>query len=95
MRFSLKFLKAKNENGNWIYAPKAYDYIPEAARKIFGKDVFGQCHWKKWQPSQTDDEILTRLDDAALAEGSYTIEALLPKPKYGRYPYAVYFAARC
>lgn len=95
VRFSLKLLKAKNENGNWVYAPTAGDYKVEAARKIFGNHVVEQCEWKLWQPLQADGETLTAPDDASSVEGSYQIEALLPKSKYGRYHYALCYATHC
>lgn len=84
VRFSLKLLKAKNDNGNWIYAPHNVDYIPEAARSILGKDVTEQCQWKLWQPLRADDEAMPIPSTTSSAEESYTIEALLPKPNYGR-----------
>jgi hypothetical protein len=76
-------LKAKNDNGNWIYAPKDGDSTPVAARKIFGKDVAEQCQWRLWQPTQADLETLTAPNAASSAEDLYRIEALLPKSNYG------------
>jgi DNA mismatch repair ATPase MutL len=84
VRFSLKLLKAKNDNGNWIYAPHNGDYIPEAARNILGKDVAEQCQWKLWQPLRADDEAMPVTGTASSAKESYIIEALLPKSNYGR-----------
>lgn len=87
VRFTLKVLKAKNDTGNWIYAPKYGEYILEAARRIIGRDVVDQCQWKVYEPSHTDaDEKLAAHGDPVQAEGSYKIEALLPKSKYGKLP---------
>jgi DNA mismatch repair ATPase MutL len=83
VRLCLKLLKAKNDNGNWIYAPKDGDSTPVAARKIFGKDVAEQCQWRLWQPTHADLETLTAPNAASSAEDLYRIEALLPKSNYG------------
>ncbi|RAQ71244.1 DNA mismatch repair protein [Aspergillus flavus] len=50
-RLSLKVLKAKNENNNWIYAPGRDAMITDAALKIAGTDVTSSCVLKKW-PSE-------------------------------------------
>ncbi|KAE8371872.1 DNA mismatch repair protein [Aspergillus bertholletiae] len=47
-RLSLKVLKAKNENNNWIYAPGRNATIADAALKIVGTDVTSSCVLKKW-----------------------------------------------
>ena len=89
MRFTLKVLKAKNDNGNWMYAPKSGAYILEAARKILGRDIVDQCQWKVHESVQADadaDENLAANGDSGPAEGSYKIEALLPNSKYGKLP---------
>ncbi|KAE8421932.1 hypothetical protein BDV36DRAFT_18615 [Aspergillus pseudocaelatus] len=52
-RLSLKVLKAKNENNNWIYAPGRDATITDAALKIAGTDVSSSCVLKKW-PSDDD-----------------------------------------
>ncbi|OGM50912.1 DNA mismatch repair protein [Aspergillus bombycis] len=49
-RLSLKVLKAKNENNNWIYAPGRDATITDAALKIAGTDVTSNCVLKKWPP---------------------------------------------
>lgn len=88
MRFSLKVLKAKNDNGNWTYAPKSGEHILEAACKIIGRDVVDQCQWKVYEAMNGDadaDENHVANGDSGPAKGSYKIEALLPKSKYGRY----------
>lgn len=45
VRFSLKVLKAKNDKGNWMYAPKPGAGIEDAALKVAGKDCASQCAW--------------------------------------------------
>lgn len=43
VRLSLKILKAKNEKGNWIYAPKAGGNVEDASIKIVGAACASQC----------------------------------------------------
>lgn len=45
VRFSLKVLKAKNDKGNWTYAPKAGGNAEDAAFKIVGAACASQCTW--------------------------------------------------
>ena len=45
VRFSLKVLKAKNDKGNWMYAPKAGGNAEDAAFKIVGAAFASQCTW--------------------------------------------------
>jgi DNA mismatch repair protein MutL len=45
VRFSLKVLKAKNDKGNWMYAPKAGGNAEDAAFKIVGASCTSQCTW--------------------------------------------------
>lgn len=45
VRFSLKVLKAKNEKGNWVYAPKPNGSLEDAALKIVGSACVSQCAW--------------------------------------------------
>ena len=45
VRFALKVLKAKNEKGNWMYAPKAGGNVEDAAFKIVGAACASQCTW--------------------------------------------------
>lgn len=94
VRFALKVLKAKNDNANWIYAPKSGEHVLEAARRIIGRDVVDQCQWKTHESIRADadagaDENLVANGDSGSAEGSYKIEALLPKSKYGKLPLCV------
>ena len=45
VRFSLKVLKAKNDKGNWMYAPKPDASVEDAAFKIVGNACASQCHY--------------------------------------------------
>ncbi|KAJ5630352.1 DNA mismatch repair protein C-terminal [Penicillium longicatenatum] len=42
-RFSLKVLKAKNENQNWMYAPSTDATLSDAAVKTFGRELSSCC----------------------------------------------------
>lgn len=57
----------------------------EAARQILGKDVVEQCQWKVNEQLQADHENFVVDGDSHSAEGCYQIEALLPKPKHGKF----------
>lgn len=43
IRFRLRVLKAKNNNGDFVYAPKAEANIEDAVLKVIGKDCALQC----------------------------------------------------
>jgi DNA mismatch repair protein MutL len=45
VRLSLKVIKAKNDKGNWMYAPKAGGNVEDAAFKIVGAACASQCTW--------------------------------------------------
>lgn len=45
VRFRLQVLKAKNEKGDFNYAPKANSYLGDAVFKVVGKDCATQCEW--------------------------------------------------
>ncbi|KAI4915699.1 hypothetical protein J4E90_004144 [Alternaria incomplexa] len=45
IRFRLRVLKAKNSNGDFVYAPKADANIEDAVLKVIGKDCALQCDW--------------------------------------------------
>jgi len=45
VRFSFKVLKAKNDKGNWMYAPKVGGNAEDAAFKIVGAACASQCTW--------------------------------------------------
>ncbi|KAF1997628.1 hypothetical protein P154DRAFT_524672 [Amniculicola lignicola CBS 123094] len=45
VRFQLRVLKAKNEKGNFTYAPKTSANVEDAAFKVIGRDCASQCDW--------------------------------------------------
>jgi DNA mismatch repair protein MutL len=45
VRLSLKVIKAKNDKGNWMYAPQAGGNAEDAAFKIVGAACASQCTW--------------------------------------------------
>lgn len=45
VRISLRVLKAKNDKGNWTYAPKPGGNAEDAAYKIVGAGCASQCTW--------------------------------------------------
>jgi len=45
IRFRLRVLKAKNSNGDFVYAPKADANIEDAVLKVMGKDCALHCAW--------------------------------------------------
>ncbi|KAH6638339.1 hypothetical protein C7974DRAFT_451680, partial [Boeremia exigua] len=45
VRFRLHVLKAKNNKGDFVYAPKADANVEDAAFKVIGKDCALQCDW--------------------------------------------------
>ncbi|KAL4883810.1 hypothetical protein BJY04DRAFT_226428 [Aspergillus karnatakaensis] len=70
-RLSLKVLKAKNESGNWMYAPAKHATLMEAALKIAGTEIASQCMAKEWpQPSPGSSNGDT---------SAFKLTALLPK----------------
>ncbi|KAL1795075.1 hypothetical protein ACET3X_006891 [Alternaria dauci] len=44
-RFRLRVLKAKSNNGDFVYAPKADAKVKDATLKVIGKDCALQCDW--------------------------------------------------
>ncbi|KAB2106802.1 hypothetical protein AG0111_0g5060 [Alternaria gaisen] len=44
-RFRLRVLKAKNNNGDFVYAPKADANVKDATLKVIGKNCALQCDW--------------------------------------------------
>jgi DNA mismatch repair ATPase MutL len=45
VRFRLHVLKAKNNKGDFIYAPNATSHVEDAVIKVIGKDCALQCDW--------------------------------------------------
>lgn len=69
MRISLKVLKAKNENNNWMYAPQSTGSFADAAMKIVGTEASSCCEIRKFSsvPSEQGHE------------SGYQIVSFLPK----------------
>ncbi|KAJ5622534.1 DNA mismatch repair protein C-terminal [Penicillium herquei] len=70
-RFSLKVLKAKNENNNWVYAPASDATLSDAAVKVFGRELSSSCTFK----TMSSESLEAQLDEA-----EYKVSCLLPKP---------------
>ena len=88
-RFSLKVLKAKSDKDNWAYAPKAGACVSDAAIKVIGKEVAGQCQWTVWTHNRPQNLSSSSTPDGSITGHSstgndgYSIEALLPRPQCG------------
>ena len=96
IRFSLKVLKARNDKGNWMYAPKN-GAIPEAvltnaAMQVVGKKAVEESKWTAWSSSSIGDQ--TRTAEVEADPSVYIIEALLPTPLCGQYasPLKIYLS---
>lgn len=83
VRFSLKALVAKDEKGNWTYAPKAGSNVLDAALKVLNTQAVGQCLWRVWTNLKTAEPEDAEGDNARAT--LYKIEALLPKPQCGAF----------
>ncbi|KAJ5731562.1 DNA mismatch repair protein C-terminal [Penicillium malachiteum] len=70
-RLSLKVLKAKNENNNWVYAPASDATLSDAAVKVFGRDLSSSCIFKTMSSKSLEAQV---------DEGEYKLSCLLPKP---------------
>lgn len=79
-RYSLRVLKAKNENNNWSFVPGSDSTIADAAVKVVGRDAASSCSTKEFTSTanSTDD------DDSN--EKSYQLMALLTRPDAGTFP---------
>lgn len=93
IRLSLKVLKAKNDKGNYVYAPKAGASVPDAAMKVVDKRISGQCQWISWCSSEMGTPTLDTaiesevVQDKEGVDSAYTIEAFLPRPDAGTSTY--------
>ncbi|CAG8901430.1 unnamed protein product [Penicillium egyptiacum] len=76
-RFSLKVLKAKNENSNWTYAPNADASLPDAALKVAGTEVSSSCAVKRLSSQSTAGNQRGPSD-----RKEYEAIALLPKTQF-------------
>lgn len=81
VRFSLRVLKAKNDQGDWAYVPTRQSTASDAAVKIVGKKVVNQCQWKFWNSNWDENPSDPRLETDD--EASYKFEAILPTPSCG------------
>ncbi|KAL5001692.1 hypothetical protein BDV10DRAFT_148883 [Aspergillus recurvatus] len=72
VRLSFKVLKAKNESGNWMYAPGKNATLMEAALKVAGTEVASNCILKDW-PTPSDDA------DPSAEDSESRLIALLPR----------------
>ncbi|KAL6233468.1 hypothetical protein BDW75DRAFT_190873 [Aspergillus navahoensis] len=72
VRLSFKILKAKNESGNWIYAPLKNATLTEAALKIAGAEIASNCILKDWPASPDDAE-------SSAEDSGFRLTALLPR----------------
>lgn len=75
-RFSLKILKAKNESGNWVYAPNINATLSDAAMKIVGTEITSLCDIHEFSSERKEDQGLSE-------ENNYKLVALLPKADSG------------
>ncbi|KAI4168445.1 MAG: hypothetical protein LQ343_006395 [Gyalolechia ehrenbergii] len=84
VRLGMKVLKAKNDKGNWTYAPKSDANVGDAATKIFGRKVSDQCQWVVWNTDQRSLDIARDVsaatDHSTNPGAAYRVEALIPKP---------------
>lgn len=77
-RFSLKVLKARAENVNWMYAAQD-GTLMDAALKIAGHDVASNCVERQW-PDEPDHE-----EQAEIHSSGFRLVSLLPTPDCGMY----------
>ena len=64
VRYSLRVLKAKNDKGNWMYAPKADGNVEDAAFKIVGKECASQCAWSVLETDHYEVQAFLPRQDA-------------------------------
>ncbi|KAL8987740.1 MAG: hypothetical protein Q9177_003085 [Variospora cf. flavescens] len=84
VRLHLKVLKAKNDKGNWIYAPKAKANVSDAAIKIIGTRAADQCHWIIWCSDNPPIPFAANGTGSQETDSSYRLEALMPKANGGK-----------
>lgn len=82
-RLSLKILKAKSENSNWVYAPGQNATLMDAALKVAGTHVASSCMTKEWplEDGSINGEQLGRNNGSL----GYKLIALLPKAGSGNF----------
>ncbi|KAI9758000.1 MAG: class II myosin [Chaenotheca gracillima] len=75
VRFSLKIPRAKNEKGDWLYAPANNAGMAEAAMKVVGREATGQC--SLFTHSET---VSDQMDLGEAGEMAFMVEAFIPRP---------------
>ena len=87
VRLSIKVLKAKNEKGNWTYAPRKDATVAEAALSVLGKDTVAQCTFMSSDSdSQSGAGDLPGQDGQGYPTstvGRFRFQAFLPRPCAG------------
>ena len=87
LRFSLKILGAKNEKGNWSYAPRRNATLADAALAVAGKDAAAQCLMiTKTIGKGYADTLTGQIDEAGpenVVNRPYKVEAFLPTTQAG------------
>lgn len=87
IRFSLKVLKAKNDKGNWMYAPRSGTKLEaalnDAAIKVVGKKAAEQSAWIDWSSASMKNQTTNTVGKATGNE-VYRIEAFLPVSACGK-----------
>ena len=81
MKLSLKILKAPNDNGDWLYAPKRDPTLMDAASGVFGPKVLIECEMTSWDSGNT----ICRGRDVSDRD-LYVFTAVLPKRGCGTFP---------
>jgi DNA mismatch repair protein MutL len=83
IRFVLKI--AKGGKGSWSFAPRPNDGIKEAVSQIINRNLAVQYIEKslifnKKRSLTKDHSVMSISDSGTVSEGSFTVEAFLPKP---------------
>ncbi|KAL4969429.1 putative DNA mismatch repair protein [Aspergillus stella-maris] len=74
VRLASKVLKARNDSGNWMYAPGKSATLVDAALKVAGTDVASSCAIKEWSTSSTKES-----ESSPKSDSNLRLVALLPK----------------
>lgn len=75
-RFSLKVLRAKNENNNWTYAPAPVPSLADVVMKTFGRELSSSCILKEISSGSLGEQEI-------ISEQALHIFAFLPRPDSG------------
>ncbi|KAL4935278.1 hypothetical protein BDV06DRAFT_234479 [Aspergillus oleicola] len=74
VRLAFKVLKAKNESGNWMYAPGKDATFVDAALKVAGTEVAANCAIKEWPTAPLNEG-----ESRPAIDSSFKLVALLPE----------------